>query len=141
MRLAALLLIFCAQAFSHGLFYSAKEGKAIIINANFSQSVPAAYAEIAIYKGASAIPLLTSAMDNAGNFAFLPPEKNTYRVQITATSDHGNHVKEFSLNVDETFSLQGYQEAPYHKYASVLGALGVIFGLFGLLALFKSRKA
>lgn len=140
MKFLAFILLVCINLNAHGLFYSAKEGKAIIINANFTEKIPAAYAQITIYEGDSAIPLLTSRMDNAGNFGFLPPNSGKFRVKITATSDHGEHSKEFELDASETLELSKYQEPVYQKYLGILSAIGIIFGIFGIIAIIKSRK-
>ncbi|QKG28678.1 hypothetical protein [Campylobacter sp. RM16187] len=140
MRILLLLSLFLSALFSHGLFYSVHEDKAVIINANFTEKIPAAYASIVIYEGESAIPLLTSKLDSGGNFAFLPPRSGEYRVKISASSDHGSHDKEFSLNVDEG-SLSGYKEPVYQKYLGILSVIGIIFGIFGIIVLIKSKKA
>ncbi|MDO5046009.1 hypothetical protein [Campylobacter sp.] len=141
MKILALIAAFCLNLSAHGLFYSAHEGKAIIINANFTEKIPAAYAEIVIFEGDSAIPLLTSRMDSGGNFAFLPPNPGKYKVKIIASSDHGDHTKEFDINTDETMELESYKEPVYQKYMGILSAIGIIFGIFGIIAIVKSKKA
>lgn len=140
MRILAILALFFATVFSHGIFYSAQEGRAVIISANFSQTIPAAYAQITIYQGDSAIPLLTSRLDSNGKFAFLPPEKDNYKVKLVATSDHGEHIQEFSIDASELSQIQNYEKPIYEKYAGILSAFGIIFGLFGIITMIKSRR-
>lgn len=140
MKILTFIAALCLNLSAHGLFYSAHEGKAIIINANFTEKIPAAYAQIVIYEGDSAIPLLTSTMDSGGNFAFLPPRKGAYRVKITASSDHGEHTKEFDIDANDELALNSYKEPVYQKYLGILSAIGIIFGIFGIIAIIKSRK-
>lgn len=140
MKFIAFIVALCLNLSAHGLFYSAHEGKAIIINANFTEKIPAAYAEIVIYEGDSAIPLITSRMDNGGNFAFLPPAAGKFRIKIIASSDHGEHTKEFDINAGEELALKSYKEPAYQKYLGILSAIGIIFGIFGIIAIIKSRK-
>ena len=139
-RTLLLLSLFLSLSFSHGLFYSVYEGKAVVINANFTKEIPAAYANISIYEGESAIPLLSSKLDRKGNFAFLPPSAGEYRVKITVNSDHGAHDKEFNISVDKN-GLNNYEEPLYKKYLGILSAIGLIFGIFGVVTLVKTRKA
>lgn len=141
MRFFAIFLAFALNLWAHGLFYSANEGKAIIINANFSKQVSAAYAKIEIYKGDSAIPVVSSKMDSFGRFAFVPNEKGNYRVQIIASSDHGEHKVEFGLDADADLNLGEFEKQNYQKYFSILSGFGILFGIFGILAMFKRRKA
>ncbi|AQW86944.1 Co/Ni ABC transporter CbiKLMQO, membrane protein CbiL [Campylobacter pinnipediorum subsp. caledonicus] len=140
MKFFVTLAFICSFLFSHGLFYEAKEGKAIIINANFTKSVPAAYAKIEIFEGDSALAFVNSRMDSKGNFAFLPQSAGTYNVKITAGSDHGEHIKEFKIDVANDFEIAKFEQPVFQKYFGALSAIGIIFGIFGVLSLIKSRK-
>lgn len=79
-------------------------------------------------------------MDSSGNFAFLPPNSGKFKVKIIASSDHGEHTKEFDINAGETMALESYKEPVYQKYIGILSAIGIIFGIFGIIAIIKSRK-
>lgn len=140
MRVFLTLLFFCSFALSHGIDYAVKEGRAIIINAKYSEHIPVAYAKIEIYKGDSAIPLISTKLDSNGNFAFVPTDKGQYGVKIVGTSDHGDHISEFKIDIDDKFELGAYDEPKYQKYTGILSVLGIIFGLFGLISMIKSRK-
>lgn len=140
MRLFA-VLVFCISAlFSHGLFYEVQQGNAVILHLNFSESVPARFAKVTMYKGDSAIPFIESVADDVGVFAFVPREHGMYRVHVSGTSDHGEHTQEFELNIDDKFKLQSYEQPLFERYSGVLGVIGIILGFFGLLMMFKSRK-
>lgn len=139
-RLVCILTLWVGSALAHGIFYDLKEGKALIFHINFSQTTPASYAKVTLYEGESAIPFLESSCDERGVFAFVPPREGTYRAYVSGTSDHGEHTQEFSFEVGKDFSLSTYKPPLYERYSGVLSAIGVLFGLFGILALIKSRK-
>ena len=123
---------------AHGVSYAVNTGKAIIISANFTKNTPVAYGKIDIYEGDSAIALLHAQTDAYGKFAFLPPKSGVYRVELTAFSDHGEHKSEFSVTVNDDFSVEKYDELAYIKYQGILSAIGLFFGI---LVLIKSRKS
>ncbi|VEJ24843.1 Uncharacterised protein [Helicobacter cholecystus] len=139
-RLFYLSLLCMSSIWAHGIFYDLKEDKALVFHINFSQTTPASYAKVIIYKGDSAIPYLEANCDERGVFAFIPPKEGTYRAYVSGTSDHGEHTQEFSFEVGKDFSLSTYQQPLYERYSGVLSAIGLLFGLFGILALLKSRK-
>lgn len=139
-RLFCILALWVGSVFAHGIFYDLKEGKALIFHINFSQTTPASYAKITIYEGDSAIPLLETSCDERGVFAFVPPRAGTYQAHVSATSDHGEHTQDFSFEVGKNLLLSDYKQPLYERYSGVLSSIGLLFGLFGLLVLFKSRK-
>lgn len=128
------------SAHAHGVFYESYKAEAIVIHAEFAANSPARFAKLEIYKGDSALPMQEARMDESGNFAFLPPEDGTYRVLISAGSDHGEHTADFTIDANAMASEVTFEKQPFEKYIGILGSLGVIFGLFGILALLKSRR-
>ncbi|ARR01114.1 MULTISPECIES: hypothetical protein [Campylobacter] len=140
MKFILLIFLCVIFGFAHGVSYTVNDGKAIIISANFTQNTPVAYGKIDIYEGDSAIALLHGQTDSYGKFAFLPPKSGIYRIELTAFSDHGEHKSEFSVTVNDDFSVEKYDELAYVKYQGVLSVIGVLFGIFGILVLVKHRK-
>ena len=141
MKFILLIFLCVIFGFAHGVSYTVNDGKAIIISANFTQNTPVAYGKIDIYEGDSAIALLHGQTDSYGKFAFLPPKSGVYRVELTAFSDHGEHKSEFSVTVNDDFSVEKYDELAYIKYQGILSAIGLLLGIFGILVLIKSRKS
>ncbi|MBP3224121.1 carboxypeptidase-like regulatory domain-containing protein [Campylobacter sp. JMF_01 NE2] len=134
-------VLFCAiLAFAHGISYNITHDKAVIINANFATSIPAKHAKVRIYQGDSALAMQIAQTDENGKLAFLPPAPGKYRVEISAQSDHGEHRSEFSVDIDENFGVSKYDELAFAKYQGLLSVIGIIFGLFGIIALIKSKK-
>ena len=141
MKFILLIFLCVIFGFAHGVSYAVNTGKAIIISANFTKNTPVAYGKIDIYEGDSAIALLHAQTDAYGKFAFLPPKSGVYRVELTAFSDHGEHKSEFSVTVNDDFSVEKYDELAYIKYQGILSAIGLLLGIFGILVLIKSRKS
>ncbi|CUU71861.1 Uncharacterised protein [Campylobacter hyointestinalis] len=141
MKFVLMAFLCVVFGFAHGVSYAVNTGKAIIISANFTKNTPVAYGKIDIYEGDSAIALLHAQTDAYGKFAFLPPKSGVYRVELTAFSDHGEHKSEFSVTVNDNFSVEKYDELVYIKYHGILSAIGLLLGIFGILVLIKSRKS
>ena len=141
MKFILLIFLCVIFGFAHGVSYTVNDGKAIIISANFTQNTPVAYGKIDIYEGDSAIALLHGQTDSYGKFAFLPPKSGIYRIELTAFSDHGEHKSEFSVTVNDDFSVEKYDALAYIKYQGILSAIGLLLGIFGILVLIKSRKS
>lgn len=141
MKFVLMAFLCVVFSFAHGVSYAVNTGKAIIISANFTKNTPVAYGKIDIYEGDSAIALLHAQTDAYGKFAFLPPKSGVYRVELTAFSDHGEHKSEFSVTVNDNFSVEKYDELAYIKYQGILSAIGLLLGIFGILVLIKSRKS
>ena len=136
-----ILLIFAFSfAFSHGISYTLKNGKAVIISANFSQSIPVSYGEVKIYFEDSGIATIKGQTDENGKFAFLPPKAGNYRIEIIGDTDHGEHKIEFNTQINSDFGVEKYDELAFAKYQGILSVIGIIFGLFGVIMMIKSRK-
>lgn len=136
-----ILLIFAINfAFAHGISYSLKKDEAIIISAYFSQTIPVAYGEVEIYFEDSAIPMQKGQTDEFGKFAFLPSKSGKYHAQIIANSDHGEHKIEFDFEINSDFNISKYDELAFVKYQGILSVIGIIFGIFGVISLIKTRS-
>ena len=140
MRILVSLVFYITIALAHGVSYNISHGKAVIINANFSTTIPAKHAKVRIYQGDSALAIQIAQTDENGKFAFLPPAPGTYRIEIAAQSDHGEHKSEFNVEINDDFGVSKYDELAFAKYQGILSVLGIIFGLFGVIALIKSKK-
>ena len=136
-----ILLIFAVSfVFSHGISYSLKEGKALIVSAYFAQNTPVSYGEVKIFYEYSAIAMQNGQTDENGKFAFLPPKAGKYRIEIIGETDHGEHKIEFDAQINSDFGVEKYDELAFAKYQGILSIIGIIFGLFGVIIMIKNRK-
>ena len=137
MKKLILLILAFNFAFAHGISYSVKEDKALVISAFFSPSDPVSYGEVKVFYEDSAIAMQNGQTDEFGKFAFLPPKVGNYRIQIIGNSDHGEHKSEFNIEVNSDFGLSKYDELAFAKYQGILSVIGLIFGLFGVIIMIK----
>ena len=79
--------------------------------------------------------------DLSGGFAFVPNEQGAWKAKISIVSDHGNHLQTVEIKIDENFKILGYTKPVYERFAGWIGAFGAILGVFGVIAVFKARRA
>ena len=140
MKILATLAILFGLALAHGISYNITRGQAVIINANFSASIPAKHAKVRIYQGESALAMQIAQTDENGKLAFLPPAPGNYRIEIASQSDHGEHKSEFNVEIGDDFGVSKYDELAFAKYQGILSVIGILLGFFGIIALIKSKK-
>ena len=133
------ILILGLSAFAHGIYYDVIEG-AIAVRITAPNNVPISNAKVEVYAQEASLPFVQGRSDINGNFAFLPDSKGNWRILINADSDHGGHLKEFTINIDDKFEIKDFEKPPYERYLTVISVLGILFGIFGIFMMLKSRK-
>ncbi len=132
-------LILSLSAFAHGIYYDLIEG-AIAVRITAPNNVPISNAKVEVYAPEASLAFVQGRSDINGNFAFLPDSKGVWRVLINADSDHGGHLKEFTINIDDKFKIKDFEKPPYERYLTIISVLGLLFGIFGIFTIIKSRK-
>ncbi len=132
-------IILTLNVFAHGIYYDLVEG-AIAVRITAPNNVPISNAKVEIYAPDASLAFVQGRSDINGNFAFLPDSKGIWRVLINADSDHGGHLKEFTINIDDKFEIKDFEKPPYERYLTVISVLGILFGIFGIFMMLKSRK-
>lgn len=132
-------LILTLSAFAHGIYYDLIEG-AIAVRITAPNNVPISNAKVEVYAPEASLAFVQGRSDINGNFAFLPDSKGVWKVLINADSDHGGHLKEFTINIDDKFQIKDFEKPPYERYFTIISVLGFLFGVFGVFSMIKSRK-
>lgn len=132
-------LILTLSAFAHGIYYDLIEG-AIAVRITAPNNVPISNAKVEVYAPEASLAFVQGRSDINGNFAFLPDSKGVWKVLINADSDHGGHLKEFTINIDDKFKIKDFEKLPYERYFTIISVLGFLFGIFGVFSMIKSRK-
>ncbi len=132
-------LILTLSAFAHGIYYDLIEG-AIAVRITAANNVPISNAKVEVYAPEASLAFVQGRSDINGNFAFLPDSKGVWKVLINADSDHGGHLKEFTINIDDKFKIKDFEKPPYERYFTIISVLGFLFGIFGVFSMIKSRK-
>ena len=132
-------LILTLSAFAHGIYYDLIEG-AIAVRITAPNNEPISNAKVEVYAPEASLAFVQGRSDINGNFAFLPDSKGVWKVLINADSDHGGHLKEFTINIDDKFKIKDFEKPPYERYFTIISVLGFLFGIFGVFSMIKSRK-
>ncbi len=133
------ILILGLSAFAHGIYYDVIEG-AIAVRITAPNNVPISNAKVEVYAPDASLAFVQGKSDINGNFAFLPDSKGNWRILINADSDHGGHLKEFTINIDDKFQIKDFEKPPYERYFTIISVLGFLFGVFGVFSMIKSRR-
>lgn len=124
---------------AHGVFYKVGD-KALGITISSANNLAISNANVTIYAPNASLPFTKGYTDINGNFAFVPDSFGKWKALVDVPSDHGSHKKEFFIEVDKNFDIKTFEEMPLERYTKILNALGILFGIFGIIALIKCRK-
>lgn len=138
-RATILALILNFSAFAHGIFYELVDG-AVGVRVTAPNNIPISNANVTIYAPEASLPFVNGKTDVNGNFAFMPDSHGQWRVVINVDSDHGGHIKDFKITIDENRKVDEFKKTPYERYMKMLSVLGLLLGLFGIIVLIKNRK-
>ncbi len=127
--------------FAHGMVHNFSREEALVIRAAYDDGEPMSYAAVKIYAPENAkLQHQNGRTDKNGCFAFIPDAPGQWHLTV----DGGmGHMITTDVTVDENLVLSVDpsaipRQAP--RFYGIIAGLGVIFGMIGLLAWFKSRK-
>jgi len=137
--IAALLAVlgFTTFCLAHGITHEILEVGAGV-KATYSDESPMAYCDVAIFApGGPESEFQTGTTDPNGCFAFVPDTTGVWRVTVDDGMGHllTAEVSVGPEGVEATGAARGYD-----RVRSVVVGISVIFGLFGVLALLRSRR-
>lgn len=127
--------------FAHGMVHDFTREEAVVIRAAYDDGEPMCYAAVKIYASNNAkFEHQNGRTDKNGCFAFIPDASGIWRLTV----DGGmGHMITTEVKVDENLTLSDDpSDIPRRvpRFYGIVTGLGVIFGLTGLFAWFKSRK-
>ncbi len=133
-----------SQALAHGTQGKIAVQRGLLVQAEYSDGKPMAYANIKISRMGEDAPFQQGNLDRRGRFLFLPDQNGTWTVEIT---DGMGHRLELSKQVEDTESFASLQSGEEQQKAEIpmthkLGmGLAVILGLCGIWAWWASRRS
>lgn len=144
---AVIFLIFSANVSAHGLHLVAQfDGQQISGKAYYSDQTPAAETYVEAVRAGEEEPIVFGKTDKQGNFVLATQAKPPFDVAVSGMEGHlakvaiqsptqSNHNADYqALRAD----IDQLKNKLYWR--DILGGVGYIFGLFGVIALFKSQK-
>ena len=144
LSLPGLMLVFAwhGSALAHGAVCRPVPG-AVAVECLYDSGKPMAFCEVAVYGAASGDSVLRSGTtDAAGRFAFAPGDGGPWRVVVDDGMGHAARSEVTGTGP----AFPGGEEAgagggrPGRLCGGVAG-VGVIFGIFGIYALARSRRS
>lgn len=120
----------------HGVRHSTSEG-GTIVRAAYDDGSPMAFCDVAVLAPCEAeTPFQAGATDRNGGFAFIPDTNGTWTVTV---DDGMGHRVTARVVVEQGALVEGNAAVPAGRLHGAIVGLGILFGLFGLWALFANR--
>jgi len=141
--LISIFLVMCivaaVQAEAHSISYLVQQ-KGMAVRAYYSENDPAAYSQYELYGPGDKEPHQIGRTDKNGFVAFVPDRMGIWKLQIWGESSHGYHGVTTEINVDKDLGLESFSKPLVATYTKFVTGISLIIGLFGLYALWLSRK-
>ncbi len=127
------------KLYAHTIHYEVQP-KGISAKIFYSPRDPASYSEFEIYGPGDTEPYQVGRTSRTGFLSFLPDRPGTWRIKVLGESTHGFHGITFDIKVDKAFDLESFDKPLVAMHTKVIVGISVIFGLFGIISLYLSRK-
>ena len=134
-----LVMGIAVQAEAHSINYLVEQ-KGMAIRAYYSENDPAAYSQYELYGPGDKEPHQIGRTDKNGYVAFVPDRPGIWKLQIWGESSHGYHGVTTEIKVDKNLGLESFSKPLVATYTKFVTGISLIIGLFGLYALWLSRR-
>ena len=125
----------------HSINYHVEQ-MGIAVRAFYSAKDPASYSQYEIYGPGDKedLPHQTGRTDKNGFLSFVPDRVGTWRIKLWGESGHGYHGFTAEVKVDKELNLESFSKPLVAAHTKLITGLSLIFGIFGVYALWRSRK-
>jgi hypothetical protein len=133
-----------SKALAHGTEGGITVQQGLIVQAEYSDGEPMAYANIKISRMGENTPFQQGNLDRRGRFLFLPDQNGTWTVEITDGMGHRLALSKEISDLDRLASVrprEGKEKAPLPMTAKAGMGLAIILGLAGIWAWWASRRS
>jgi nickel transport protein len=137
---ACLLLGLPAGASAHALLHEVLDGDAVTVRLSYPGGDQPLFESYEIFAPGSDTPFQSGRVNALGELSFRPDRAGPWRVRVFTEDGHGTVI---DLAVDEpggVAATPGHHEHPVGYWPRALAALGYLFGVFGLLVLWRQRR-
>jgi len=132
-------LLVSPSSWAHSVHYDVQP-KGISAKIFYATNDPASYSEYEVYGPGDKEPYQIGRTDRAGVVSFLPDRPGSWRIKVMGESSHGFHGVTLEVKVDQAFHLESFSKPLVAQYTKVIVGVSLIFGLFGLVSLYLSRR-
>jgi len=135
------LASFTSAVQAHTVNYDVQQKSVAAVKVFYAADDPASYAEFEVYApNGGDLPHQTGRTDSNGFVAFIPDRQGTWKVKVLGESAHGYHGVTVEVKVDKDLNLESFKKPLVAQYTKFVTGISLIIGLFGIYALYRSRK-
>ena len=140
---AASLLAGCAllaasvPAAAHGLDHRVTGDRAVVVTLTYDDGAPFSFESCEVTPPAQDTPSQVGRTDRNGRVVFLPDRAGDWRVRVMAEDGHGADI---SVPVGADLLPTASGPAGPSRFGKIVTGVSVLFGVFGVAALFVSRR-
>lgn len=130
-----------APVAAHALLHEVIEVEAVVLRFQFAGGDHPWFEPYEVYAPGVETPFQVGRVNASGELSFRPDRPGAWRVRLFTEDGHGTVVE---VTVDEsgvTAATGGQHRHAHDHWIRVLAALGYLLGVFGLLVLWRQRKA
>ena len=134
-----ILLFLPAVAAAHGVVTEVLPGPAVTVVVTYGDGLPLAFEACEVNAPDDDFPFQTGRTDRLGRVVFAPDRPGVWRVKVTTADGHGTAI-EVPVDADLLASVTG-GPVPQGTSSKIITGIGVLLGVFGLVALWQRRQA
>ena len=120
---------------AHGLEYTVSAGDAVVVTITHDVGAPFSDEHYQVYRDGETTAFQTGRTDALGRVVFVPDRTGTWIVRAFSEDGHGIDV---TIEHSGDAPASGGGSAP-RRWSRLVVGLSLIFGLFGVIALFARR--
>lgn len=132
------LMLLAPSVSSHSIHYDVQQ-KGLAVRIFYSERDPASYSQYELFGPGDAEPHQVGRTDRNGFLSFFPDRAGTWKIKVWGESSHGYHGAMVDVKVDEALNLQSFSKPLAATHTKLIIGVSLIFGLFGIYALLKTR--
>lgn len=136
---SVIFFILTGLAGAHTVDFKVDQKEAVVVTVFLGDEM-ASYSEYEVFSPDSPEPTQLGRLDAQGRVSFLPDRPGVWQVKVAADSQHGLHGVTVEVQVDQHQVVQNTSAPPIAKHTRIVVGISLLFGIFGLLSLFRSRK-
>jgi len=138
---AWITLLLPAGASAHAMLHEVVDGEVVTLRLSYGGGEHPLFEPYEVFAPGLETPFQSGRVNALGEVSFRPDRPGAWRVRVATEDGHGAVI---GLEVDEAGAVAALppQHGHAHEYwPRVVAALGYLLGVFGLLALWRARRA
>ncbi|WP_240901438.1 hypothetical protein [Thioalkalivibrio sp. XN279] len=127
---------------AHALLHEMVDADALVLKLSFAGGDSPQFESYEILAPGDGTPFQVGQVNAIGEVSFRPDRPGEWQVKVFTADGHGTVVRVAVDAAGSAATVTAAQDAHSHGYAGrVLAGLGYLLGLFGIWALWRSRRA